>query len=230
MLPTQPGAFAPSPGEENLTKLYGESARCPACGAFAKTLPDPDLRWVCAVCGAPRVVMPESAPLPEESAVALREASNAQRTAAMQKLMTYALGVPAGGLLLLAIMLAPVSFVIAGVLIASGVVLALLASRASRRAATERKRLRGAVERAYESAIEALVAKDKTPAEIAAGLHIAEADVEAALAVQGHVRVAEPVRIAATVTKTETETETETGAESGTESETETESGTETAK
>lgn len=211
-----PDALTVLPGEENLAKVYGEGTRCPICGAFAKTLPHPEHRWVCAVCGAPRVVMPEGVPLPEESAVALREASNAQRASAVQRVVTWGLALPAGAMLLMAIMLAPASFVIAGAFIGAGVLLALFSSRASRRAATERKRLRGAIDRAYESAIAALLAKDKTPAEVAAALRIAEADVETALAVQG-VRVASPVRIADTVAKTvaetapaETETESET--------------------
>lgn len=187
--PLNPGA--------DLAKVYGESTRCPACGAFAQTVPHPDHRWVCAVCGAPRVVMPDKEAVPEESAVALREAADAQRGAAIQRLVSFATGIPAAMALLLAIALAPASFIAAGVIIGAGIVLAFLASRASRKAATERKRLRSAVERAYEAAIESLAGKNLTNAQIAAGLRIAEADVEAARAVQGQVRVAVPARIAA---------------------------------
>jgi len=183
-----------APGAD-LAKVYGESTRCPVCGAFAKTLPHPDHHWVCAICGSPRVVMPEGEPLPEESALAMKEASGAMREAALQKLLTWVLGIPAGMALLLAIALASASFLAAGVIIATGVVLAILASRASRRASTERKRLRSAVERAYEAAIAQLATKDKTPQEIAAALHIPEAEVEATLAVDG-VRVAVPTRVA----------------------------------
>jgi ribosomal protein S27AE len=186
--PLNPGA--------DLAKVYGESTRCPACGAFAQTLPHPEHRWVCAVCGAPRVVMPDKEAVPEESAVALREAANAQRGAALQRLMSFATGIPAAMALLLAIALAPASFIAAGVIIATGILLAFLASRASRKAATERKRLRSAVERAYEAAIESLAGKNLTNAQIAAGLRIAEADVEAARAVHGQVRVEVPKRIA----------------------------------
>jgi hypothetical protein len=185
-----------SPGAD-LAKVYGESTRCPACGAFAKTLPDQDYRWVCAVCGAPRVVMPDAGPLPEEAAVALREASSAQRTAALQRVLSFVMGIPAGFALIMAVMLAPASFIAAGIIIASGIGLALLALRASRRASTERKRLRGAVERAYEAAIGELAGQDKSMKEIATGLRIAEADVEAALALSGRVRVEVPKRIAA---------------------------------
>src|SRR5450755_2370625 len=200
-----------SPGAD-LAKVYGESARCPICGAFARTVPHPDHHWVCGVCGAPRVEMPEGEPLPEESLIALREANTARRSATIQRLSTWAMAVPAAFSLLLGLVLAPASFLAAGILIGGGVLLAILASRASRRASTERKRLRGAVERAYEAAIMALTMKDKTPAEIAAGLHIAEADVEAALATQTgmpNIRVAEPVRIAESESVAETATESE---------------------
>ena len=196
----------------DLSKVYGESTRCPACGAFAQTVADPDHRWVCGVCGAPRVVMPDKEAVPEETAVALREAANAQRGAAMQRLISFGTGIPAAMALLLAIALAPASFIASGVIIATGIVLAFLASRASRKASTERKRLRSAVDRAYEAAIESLAGKNLTNAQIAAGLRIAEADVEAARAVQGVVRVAIPARIAE-AEKLEAEEAPETEAE-----------------
>jgi len=104
-----------------------------------------------------------------------------------------------------------------GVLVFAGIMLAVIASRASRRAATERKRLRGAVERAYEAAILHLTTKDKTPTEIATMLRIAEADVETALATQGPVRIAPPTRVA--VPKPEPEAEPEAGSETETEAE-----------
>lgn len=200
--PLNPGA--------DLAKVYGESTRCPACGAFAQTLPHPEHRWVCAVCGAPRVVMPDKEAVPEEAAVALREAANAQRGAALQRLVSFATGIPAAFALLLAIAIgATASFIAAGVIIATGVVLAFLASRASRKAATERKRLRSSVERAYEAAIESLAGKNLTNAQIAAGLRIAEADVEAARAVHGQVRVEVPKRIAEAEKMEEPEAETD---------------------
>ena len=211
-------ADALSPGAD-LAKVYGESTRCPACGAFAQTLPHPEHRWVCAVCGAPRVVMPDKEAVPEETAVALREAANAQRAAAMQRLVSFATGIPAAMALLLAIALGLASFIAAGVTIGAGVGLALLASRASRKAATERKRLRSAVDRAYEAAIEALAGKNLTNAQIAAGLRIAEADVEAARAVQGQIRVAVPARIAASESAVQAEAEAEAATESETASE-----------
>jgi len=204
-----------SPGAD-LAKVYGEETRCPTCGAFAATLPHPEHRWVCAVCGAPRLEMKGEA-VPEESLVALREASGAQRTAALQRLTTWMTGLPAAFSLLLAIVLAPASLIAGGVLVFAGIMLAVIASRASRRAATERKRLRGAVGRGYEAAILHLTTKDKTPTEIATMLRIAEADVETALATQGPVRIAPPTRVA--VPKPEPEAEPEAGSETETEAE-----------
>ena len=212
--PLTPTGFDPTSGGAgaDLAKVYGEQSRCPACGAFARVLPSDEHRWVCGVCGAPRVVMPEGEKVPEESALALREASDAQRAAAMQRIISYMAGGPAAISLLLAIVLAPASFVAAGVLVGMGVLLAVLASRASRKGATERKRVRAAVARAHEAAIAALSAKNLSPAEIAAGLKIPEAEVEAALVVTG-VRVATPQRIAETETESDAETESETETE-----------------
>ena len=188
--PLNPGA--------DLAKVYGDEAKCPTCGAFAKSQPDREHRWVCGVCGAPRVDLPGQ-PLPEETLVALREAHGAQQAASWQRMVAWGLGVPAGFILILAIMLAPASFIASGVMIAVGVVMAILSARASGRGATERKRLRGAVERAWEAAILHLAGQNKTPAEIAAALRIAEGDVEATLATRIPVRVAvdhDPARIA----------------------------------
>ncbi|HEY1960252.1 MAG TPA: hypothetical protein VGH28_31800 [Polyangiaceae bacterium] len=194
-----------SPGAD-LAKVYGEETRCPSCGAFARVVPNDEHRWVCGVCGAPRVVMPAGEKLPEEAALALREAAAAQRNAALQRIITYLTAAPAAVGLLLAIVLAPASFVAAGVLVGMGVVLAVLASRASRRAATERKRVRTAVERANEAAIAALSTKNLSPAEVAAALKIPEAEVEAALAAGG-IRVAVPTRIAEPAAATEPDSE-----------------------
>ncbi len=177
----------------DLAKVYGEERRCPACGAFAEVVAHPEHRWVCAVCGAPRVRTPDGHPPPEETTLALREASNAQRAAALHRLSVWAMGVPAALTLLLAIVLAPASFLAGGVLVGAGIVLALLSSRASRRAATERKRTRSAVDRAYEAAAAELVKAKLTPAQIAAGMHITEAEVETlltTLSAQAQVRVA----------------------------------------
>ena len=180
----------------DLGKVYGDQNRCPACGAFARVVPSEEHRWVCGVCGAPRLVMPEGEPVPNEAELALAEAATAQRKWGIQRLSSFVMGVPAGLSLLLAIVLGLASYVAAGVLVGVGVLLAVLASRASRRAGTEKKRLRSAVERAYEAAITALMTKNLAPAEIATALKIPEADVEAALAARGHVRIAEPARIA----------------------------------
>jgi hypothetical protein len=149
---------------------------------------------VCGVCGAPRVDIPGEK-LPEETAVALREADQARKKAAVQRVATWGLGVPSAFILMLAVMLAPASYLTAGLLIGLGLVLAVMSARASRKGGTERKRMRGAVERAWEAAILHLASKNKTVSEIGAALRIAEADVETALAVRGQlpqVRIAAP--------------------------------------
>ncbi len=215
-------ADALSPGAD-LSKVYGDETRCPTCSAFARTVPHPEHRWVCGVCGAPRLEM-KGETVPEETLVALREASTAQRTAALQRLTTWMTGLPAGLTLLLAIVLAPASLIAGGVLVFAGLMLALFSSRASRRAATERKRLRGAVERAYEAAILYLMTKDKTPTEIATLLRIAEADVETTLATTGAGLAQAPIRVAPPTRVATTETESESESESATETESESDS------
>lgn len=185
----------------DLGKVYGDGNRCPACGAFARVVPSEEYRWVCGVCGAPRIVMPDGEPLPNEAELALTEAGGALRAWGIQRLLAFALGVPSAIVLLLGVVLGLASFVAAGVLFVTGVLLAVLASRASRKGATEKKRARAASERAYEAAITTLMSKNLVPAEVAAKLRIPEADVEAAMAATGHVRVAAPARIAQPATE-----------------------------
>src|SRR4029077_20174821 len=120
-----------------------------------------------------------------------REAKTAKGAAAVKRVQSWALGVPSAFSLLLAIALATASFVAAGVLIGVGLLLAVFSARASGHAATERKRLRNAVERAWEAAILRLADEAKTVPEIAAALHIAEGEIEATLVTRGAgVRIA----------------------------------------
>lgn len=188
-------ADPPAPGALDLDKVFADGSRCPSCHAFARVVPTGDHRWMCGICGAPRIVLPGGERLPTEAELALAEAATAKRQAALARVASVATGVPAAFTLLLAVALGLASLLAAGVLVAAGVGLAILAARASRRASTERKRLRGAVEHAYDAAITALLAKNVSPAEVAEKLRIPEADVETALAV-GPVRIALPVRVA----------------------------------
>ncbi len=167
----------------DLAKTYGEENRCPACGAFARVDKDDTLRFVCAVCGAPRIGG-KAKPSPETNA-AIVAAAKAKRSAFAWRAGAWALGLPAALTLLLAAVLAPQSFLAAGVLIVGGVVLAILAARASRTAATERKKLNVAWTEMWENAVLALLTergdRETTAEDVAKALELPTAEAEALL-------------------------------------------------
>lgn len=168
----------------DLAGVYGEENRCPVCGAFARVDPDEAFRFVCAVCGSPRIPT-KAVPLPKESLLALREAAQAKRSAFAWRVAAWGLGIPAALSLALAAVLAPASLLASGLLIACGVAMAIFASRASRTATTGRKKLRAAVDHAWEATALAVLdqrGKETTAADLAGALEISETDAEAMLA------------------------------------------------
>lgn len=168
----------------DLAGVYGEENRCPICGAFARVDPDETFRFICAVCGSPRIAA-KAVSLPNESLLALREAAQAKRSAFAWRIAAWGLGIPAALSLALAAVLAPASLLASGVLIACGVAMAIFASRASRTATTGRKKLRAAVDQAWEAAALAVLdqrGKETTAADLAKALEISETDAEAMLA------------------------------------------------
>lgn len=168
----------------DLAGVYGEENRCPICGAFARVDRDDEFRFVCGVCGSPRIVMTAVA-VPKESIAALREAAQAKRSAFAWRLAAFGLGVPAALSLGLAAVLALGSLVASGVLIVCGVALAIFAARSSRTATTARKKLKAAVNVAWEAAALAVLdqrGKETTAADLAKALDITETDAEAMLA------------------------------------------------
>jgi ribosomal protein L37AE/L43A len=167
----------------DLAKTYGEENRCPVCGAFARVDRDPELRFVCAVCGAPRIGG-KTKPSAETNA-ALVAAAKAKRSAFAWRVGAWGLGIPAALTLALAAVLAPQSFLAAGVLIAGGVLLAIFAARASRTAATERKKLYAAWTEAWEGAVLTLLGergdRETTAEEVARALELPASDAEVML-------------------------------------------------
>jgi hypothetical protein len=166
----------------DLAGVYGEENRCPICGAFARVDRDEEFRFVCGVCGSPRIAMKA---IPKESIVALREAAQAKRSAFAWRVAAWGLGLPAALTLALAAILAPASLVASGVLIGCGVLMAIFAARFSRTAATTRKKLKSAVNDAWEGAALAVLdqrGKETTAADLAKALEISEADAETMLA------------------------------------------------
>lgn len=168
----------------DLAAVYGEENRCPICGAFARVDRDETFRFVCGVCGSPRIAT-KAVPLPQESLLALRHAAQAKRSAFAWRVAAWGLGIPAALSLALAAVLAPASLLASGVLIACGVVMAIFATRSSRMAATGRKKLRSSVDQAWEAAALAVLdqrGKETTAVDLAKALEISEADAEAMLA------------------------------------------------
>ncbi len=220
-----------SDASANLAKTYGEENRCPACGAFARVDRDPVLRFVCAVCGAPRIG--GKAKQSEDTNRAIAAAGKAKRSAFAWRAGSWALGIPAAFALILAAVLAPQSFLASGILIAGGVFLAIFSARASRTARTERKKLMSAWNEAWENATLALLAKqgDKqlTAEDVGKELDLPTADAEAlltTLSAQSSVRV----RIDEDEAKLTYESENKTEAEAEAEAEAETEAEAEKAK
>jgi hypothetical protein len=168
----------------DLAGVYGEENRCPICGAFARVDRDDEFRFVCGVCGSPRIATKAIA-VPKESVMALREAAQAKRSAFAWRIAAWGLGLPAALSLALAAVLAPASLLASGVLIGCGVLLAIFAARFSRTATTTRKKLKSSVNEAWEAAALAVLderGKETTAADLAKALEIPEADAEAMLA------------------------------------------------
>ena len=168
----------------DLAGVYGEENRCPICGAFARVDRDDEFRFVCGVCGSPRIAT-KAVPLPKESVTALREAAQAKRSGFAWRLAAWGLGIPAAVSLALAAILAMASLVASGVLIVCGVALAIAAARSSRTATTARKKLKSSVQEAWEAAALAVLdqrGKETTAADLAKALELPEADAEALLA------------------------------------------------
>ncbi|CAN5647389.1 hypothetical protein BH09MYX1_BH09MYX1_67430 [soil metagenome] len=178
----------------DLAKTYGEENRCPACGAFARIDRDDTFRFVCAVCGAPRI---GGAINPSEATnKSLVVASRSKRSAFAWRAASFALGIPAALTLALAAILAPQSFLAAGVLIAGGVLLAIFAARSARLAATEKKKLFAAWSEAWENAALAVLdarGDERTTADdVAKALDLPPAEAEVLLnklSAQSSVRV-----------------------------------------
>ena len=174
---TAPPVSTLSP-EKDFGALYGEENRCPHCGALSRLEKHPELRWVCAVCGGPRV--PAKVVLGPDGTQALRDALAAQRSAVGSRVGSWALGLFAAFALAFGVAVAwfGIMLILGGLMaVASG--LLTLKGRAARKSA------RGHVALAWEQAIGSMLERsgnDATAKSIAASLGVPEAEVETALA------------------------------------------------
>ncbi len=179
--------------EKDFGSLYGEENRCPHCGALARVDKDDDLRWVCGVCGGPRV--PAKVKIGEDGNAALRDAAKSRRSASGWRVASWALGFGAAMALVAAIVVGFGSVLVGGGLVLAGVLMAIVSATFSRSARSARLRARADVDRAWEHAIGALLEAGTTNAtakSIAKTLGVTEAEVEVALSTlsaQGRTRV-----------------------------------------
>lgn|GEM_PF-2291700 len=178
--------------EKDFGSLYGEENRCPHCGALSRALPDDDLRWVCGVCGGPRVLA--KVKIGADGVAELKSAAKAKRASDGWRAASWLLGFGAAVALVTALVIGSASMLYGGGAVGAGILLAIVAATFSRSSRQAKTRARGHVDRAWEHAIGRLLTKrnDATAREIADELDVPEAQVEAALttlSTQGRTRV-----------------------------------------
>lgn len=163
----------------------GESNRCPHCNVIARVEPKgagASLKWVCGVCGGPR--MPNGAG-GEAAAAPLREARASQRRALRARARFWALTVMALFFTLVAVAAWPVAALVSHlILLAMAMAPTLLAVRARSRARRATEDENEALERAWLAAAEEVTSHAKkgvTVAELATRLKIDAVKAEALL-------------------------------------------------
>lgn len=178
--------------EKDFGSLYGEENRCPHCGALSRALPDDDLRWVCGVCGGPRVLA--KVKIGPDGLAALKDAAKEKRKSDGWRAASWLVGFGAAIALVAALVFGSASMLTGGACVGAGILLAIVAATFSRSSRGSKARARGHVDRAWEHAIGRLLEtrKDATARDIADELGVPEAEVEVALTTlssQGRTRV-----------------------------------------
>lgn len=164
---------------------YGEPNRCPHCGALARTEPKvhgDEARFVCAVCGGPRIPGGLGG---EEAAVALREARalGAGATRARARAIAWAILAVLATLVVVAAS-AKEALAATLVLLVLAIVPALLAVRARMQAGRRGQNAEAALDRAWLAAAERVARRAPTgitAEELAKELSIAPARADALL-------------------------------------------------
>lgn len=165
--------------------VQGEHNRCPHCGAISRVLPHDDLRWVCGVCGGPRIPLDPGDELTEDGARALREANDARSAAIAWRLASFAsgfgalLGLGLGAVLVLYSLVAAIGPAIVGAL------LVLLALRFRSNSRARGAAARGAWERAWAAEVDDMLSAEGgslTPAQIARKVKVPEEEIGAIVA------------------------------------------------
>jgi len=172
---------------------------CPHCGAQARMEEHAELRWVCAVCGGPRVPVEDAAAHSDRERTELLRAGRAKKMAFAYRM--FGIGLSLTGTLLagLGAALATVHVPVALVLIAFAVAALTAGITYVRRANKQREEAKKAVFEAWESVAESLLQAraganggEVTGEQIAREMHTSVEDVErmmSFLSVDDRVRI-----------------------------------------
>jgi len=154
---------------------------CPHCGAQARLEAHSELRWVCGVCGGPRVPVEDAAAHSDRERQELVRAARAKKMAFTYQIAGIGLSLTGTLLALLGAALSLVSTAVAIVMML-GAAAALVAGVAYvRRANAQREEAKRAVFEAWESVAEALLhahGNEMTADRIAREMHTSVDDVE----------------------------------------------------
>ena len=156
----------------------GEQNRCPHCGAVARAESKGEDRWVCAICGGPRIPGGHGG---KAAAGALAKEKNAIARARVQSFATVFLAIVTGLFTLLGLAILPASIVGKLIFLALAIVPLALALRARSRASRARKDARAAHEEAWLTAAEEIARSAKngiTAAELGKMLAIPPKDAD----------------------------------------------------
>lgn len=163
----------------------GEHNRCPHCGGITRALPHGDLRWVCGVCGGPRVPLEPGDELTEAGREALRESNEARGSAVAYRLAAWAAGFGAALGLGLASVLAFFSLIGAVGPAIVGALMVVLGLRFGARSKERRGVAMAAWERGWAAEIDDMLSEgggSLTPAEIARKVKVKESEIGAIVA------------------------------------------------
>ncbi|WP_394848226.1 hypothetical protein LZC95_12255 [Pendulispora brunnea] len=168
---------------------------CPHCGARARMEEDSELRWVCGVCGGPRVPVEEEAAHSEREREELVKAGRAKKMAFTYRIASIGLSLTGALLAALGVALGAASVAVGAVLLAAAVAAIAAAIVYGRRAHAKREEAKKSTFDAWESVAEALLkvrGSEATAEQIAREMRTTVEDVErmmSFLSVDNRVRI-----------------------------------------
>ncbi|WP_394837717.1 hypothetical protein LVJ94_12470 [Pendulispora rubella] len=168
---------------------------CPHCGARARMEEDSELRWVCGVCGGPRVPVEDEAAHSDREREELVKAGRAKKMAFTYRIASIGLSLMGALLAALGVALGAVSVAVGAVLLVAAVAGIVMGIVYGRRAHGKREEAKKSTFEAWESVAEALLkvrGSEATAEQIAREMRTTVADVErmmSFLSVDNRVRI-----------------------------------------